>query len=175
MYSILVSWFLGLESGLTIAALGADAALALSIVVPVMVIIMVFVLVIIVVPVMVIVMVPVVVIVVVPVVVIIMVPVVVVVVVSYMRLVVILRDTRLTQRNQRRRLLPFTDTLSLLRVLVVLVIALLGNSHDWTADVPAASRDVVLVEGLGQGQVARQQEAGDGQELLDTHFAVAGV
>lgn len=65
-----------------------------------------------------------------------------------MSLIPILRDTSLTQRNQRRRLLPLADTLGLRSVIVMHRVALVRDAHHRTADFPAAIRDIVAVEGV---------------------------
>ena len=76
------------------------------------------------------------------------------VMISHTSLIMMLRNTRLTQRNQRRSLLPLTDAVPLFGVIIEPVIALVRHAHDWTTDAPAAGWDVVLVEGVAQGQVA---------------------
>lgn len=123
-------------------------ALALSIVVVVVVVIVVVIVIVIVVIIVVMVIVIIIIIIMIVVVVVVVVIIVVPVVISHTSPVMILRDTRLTQRNQSRRLLPLTDTIPLLGVIVELVIALVGHAHDWTTDIPAAGRDVVFVQGL---------------------------
>ena len=84
-------------------------------------------------------------------------------------LIAVLRDTRSTQRNQGRRLLPLANTLSLGRIVVMHMITLVSDAHDRTADVPAASRDIVVVEGFAQSNIAREHDAGEGKQVLDAH------
>ena len=84
-------------------------------------------------------------------------------------LIAVLRDTRSTQRNQGRRLLPLANTLSLGRIVVMHMITLVSDAHDRTADVPAASRDIVVVEAFAQSKITREHEAGEGKQVLDAH------
>lgn len=150
-------------------------ALASAVVITVIIAVIIAVIVVVVVSVIVSVVIAVIVAVVVSIVVSIVVPVVVAVVVSIMviitnsSLIAMLRDAPSTQGNQGRRLLPLADTLPLGRIAVMHIIAFVSDAHDRTADVPAASRDIVVVEGFAQGKTAREHDAGEGKQVLDAH------
>lgn len=162
---------------LTIVSVIALASAVVTIIVTVIVVVVVSVIVSVVIAVIVAIVVPVVVSIVVPVIVPIIVAVVVVIMVMIMvmviitnsRLIAVLRDTRSTQRNQGRRLLPLANTLSLGGIVVMHMITFVSDAHDRTADVPAAVRDIVVVEGFAQSKIAREHDAGEGKQVLDAH------
>lgn len=79
----------------------------------------------------------------------IVVPVIIIPIIIMLRLIPILRNTSLAQGNQRRRLLPLADTLSLRRVIVMHRVAFVRDADYGTAKLPAAVGDVVAVEGAG--------------------------
>lgn len=71
-----------------------------------------------------------------------------IIVIIMLCLIPILRDTSLTQRNQRRCLLPLADTLSLRGVIIMHRVAFVRDAHHGTAYLPAAVGNVVAVEGV---------------------------
>lgn len=92
----------------------------------------------------------------------------------------VLGDACLTERDQIWCLIPVADAPHLGPVVVVVVIiivvaaavhviALPGHAHHGTADVPAASRDIVTVELVCESNVAREQEARKSKELQGAH------
>ena len=113
--------------------------------------------------------VPVVVSIVVVVVVMVMVMVMVMVIITNSTLIAVLRDASSTQRNQGRRLLPLANTLPLGRIVVMHMVTFVSDAHHRTADVPAAVRDIVVVEGFAQSNIAREHDAGEGKQVLDVH------
>ena len=103
------------------------------------------------------------------VVVVVMVMVMVMVIITNSTLIAVLRDASSTQRNQGRRLLPLANTLPLGRIVVMHMVTFVSDAHHRTADVPAAVRDIVVVEGFAQSNIAREHDAGEGKQVLDVH------
>ena len=103
------------------------------------------------------------------VVVVVMVMVMVMVIITNSTLIAVLRDASSTQRNQARRLLPLANTLPLGRIVVMHMVTFVSDAHHRTADVPAAVRDIVVVEGFAQSNIAREHDAGEGKQVLDVH------
>ena len=98
-----------------------------------------------------------------------MVMVMVMVIITNSTLIAVLRDASSTQRNQGRRLLPLANTLPLGRIVVMHMVTFVSDAHHRTADVPAAVRDIVVVEGFAQSNIAREHDAGEGKQVLDVH------
>ena len=107
--------------------------------------------------------------VVVSIVVVVVVMVMVMVIITNSTLIAVLRDASSTQRNQGRRLLPLANTLPLGRIVVMHMVTFVSDAHHRTADVPAAVRDIVVVEGFAQSNIAREHDAGEGKQVLDVH------
>lgn len=134
------------------ASRALDRTLGTRVTVVVVVIIIVAVVIPIIVPIIVVIIVPIIVVIIIAVIIPVVVFIIVIVpiiIITMPRLIPILRDTSLTQWNQRRRLLPFADTLSLRRVTVMHRVTFVRNANYRTADLPAAVGDVVAVEGVG--------------------------
>lgn len=154
---------------LTVVSVIALASAVVTVIVVVVVSVIVSVVIAIIVPIIVPVVVSIVVAVIISIVVTVVVTIMVTIIITNSSLIAVLRDTRSTQRNQGRRLLPLANTLSLGRIVVMHMITLVSDAHDRTADVPAASRDIVVVEAFAQSKITREHEAGEGKQVLDAH------
>ena len=64
---------------------------------------------------------------------------------------------------------PVADALQLSRVIVVLVITPLRDSHDGAADSPATVRNVVVFQLCCDGHIADEHETTESEKLLSTH------
>lgn len=81
-----------------------------------------------------------------------------------------LGDACFAEGNQSRCLVPVANAIHFGPVVVAMhVIALLGDAHHWTADVPAAVRHIVTVELRCERNVAREHEARKSEELQGAH------
>lgn len=140
---------LGFAGGALDRTLGTRVTVVVPIIVPVIVVVIIAVIIAVIISVVVSIVIIIPVIVVVSIIVPIVVPVIIIIIITMLRFIPILRDTSLTQRNQRRRLLPLANTLSLRRVTVMHRVAFVRDADYRAADLPAAVGDVVAVEGVG--------------------------
>jgi hypothetical protein len=81
-----------------------------------------------------------------------------------------LSDACFAEGDQSRCLVPVADALHFGPVFIAMhAITLLGDAHHWTADVPAAIRDIIAVELGCERNVAREHEARKSEELQRAH------
>jgi hypothetical protein len=81
-----------------------------------------------------------------------------------------LGDACFAEGNQSRCLVPVANAIHFGPIVVAMhVIALLGDAHHRTADVPAAIRHIVTVELGCESDVAREHEASKSEELQGAH------